>query len=719
MKRPLLTVGLCWLFATGVLVLLGPPALLWLPAPAFCLLAAALWLNHKVKPTLIAAALSVLAACGVFWLHTTLFIAPLQRLAGQSLPFRGTVTALRPAGRATAYDLYGRFEGEGLPTRAMTLQVLALGGEELEVGDQISGTFFLELPSSPRRMLAHGRAVQAKQGEIAPAHGRLPTGSVVWGALLRQRLLAALERSIPGQEGALVAGLLLSEQTEIAPDTAANLRRSGAAHILTVSGYHLSVAVGLVLMLSGPLKWGKGLTNLAAAACCLLLMTMVGFTPSITRSGIMTLLWLLGRQLGRRGDSLTSLAFAAVVMLAANPYVLFSVGFILSLSSVLSITLFAGPVQRFLTRRLIDKGAEPGRAAKFMLTAFSVSLGASVLVYPIQAALFGVLPAYGVVGNLLLAPLVPVVIIFGAVVAFLGLLGLWLPSAAAGWVAGQAAGLIASVSGFVSSLPGSWQPVTQGYQLFWLFGAAAVLIGLAALRPNYRVCLFTVTALVLPLLLGSFSWSVLSHGSVRLVSWDDNGSLAVLRGDTAVVLGVSAQKGDAGAQRLATALEELGAKKIHLMLDDSNTAPMARTAAQIQRLHPAVAVLPAHQWGAAAYLPEDVTLWPRENIQITALGGVELTPTDRGMTLIQIGDIRVLKLADGYDIITEERLLYPYSDTRHTAMANDTMGQNRLLGNLDVIISPQGDFELLNPNIRVWHDLAGRKTIQLRITDEM
>ena len=74
-----------------------------------------------------------------------------------------------------------------------------------------------------------------------------------------------------------------------------------------------------------------------SAACSmgfvLFFMGLAGFSPSVTRAGIMMLLYLGGFLLRREPDSLNSLGLAALVILFANPFAAADLGMLLSFSA--------------------------------------------------------------------------------------------------------------------------------------------------------------------------------------------------------------------------------------------------------------------------------------------------------------------------------------------------------------------------------------------------
>jgi competence protein ComEC len=119
-----------------------------------------------------------------------------------------------------------------------------------------------------------------------------------------------------------------------------------------------------------------------------------------------SLAWLAARP----RDRWYFLLLGAVVLLAWNPATLFDAGFQLSFAAVASIFLLARPLER----RLAGYPLPPP-----LRGIVAVSLSCSLATAPILLLDFGMLPVYGVLGNALIEPAVPLVLVLALVCALL------------------------------------------------------------------------------------------------------------------------------------------------------------------------------------------------------------------------------------------------------------------------------------------------------------
>jgi len=211
--------------------------------------------------------------------------------------------------------------------------------------------------------------------------------------------------------GEVLQGVVTGDTTGIDEDWLEAFRRSGTAHMLSVSGLHVAslamIMMGLARLMRTPRWFGFVLAALAA----LFMIPFVGPSAPIIRAAVMIVVALLGRWLGRGRDQWQILALAAVVILAVNPYALFDVGFQLSFSALAGLMALCPPLQRVF-----------GRLPAAIGSSLSVSLAAALGTAPVALFQFGRTSLVSPLANLLVVPTLPVVTCVGMASAFAGLL---------------------------------------------------------------------------------------------------------------------------------------------------------------------------------------------------------------------------------------------------------------------------------------------------------
>ncbi len=170
-------------------------------------------------------------------------------------------------------------------------------------------------------------------------------------------------------------------------------RRSGTAHMLSVSGLHVASLAAIVIALAGCARLSRRAGFVLAAAAALLMVPFVGSSPPIVRSAAMIVVVLAGRLVGRRRDQWQGLAFAALVVLLLNPFAIFDVGFQLSFCAFAGMLALVGPIERLL-HSLPDS----------VRANLAVSLAATLGTAPVSLLVFGRTSLISPLANLLVVP---------------------------------------------------------------------------------------------------------------------------------------------------------------------------------------------------------------------------------------------------------------------------------------------------------------------------
>ncbi len=197
----------------------------------------------------------------------------------------------------------------------------------------------------------------------------------------------------------MLAGFLLGDTRAIPDDVTAAYRSSGLSHLLAVSGAN----VAFVLALAGPFlrRLRLGPRTALALAIVLVFAAMTRFEPSVLRASMLATIALSSSLLGRPVSAARALGVAVVVLLLIDPFLCFSLGFLLSVGASAGIVCFAQRIRRRL----------PGPAP--IADALAVSLAAQVGVTPVLLCAFGSVPLVTPLANLLAVPVAEAIGIYG------------------------------------------------------------------------------------------------------------------------------------------------------------------------------------------------------------------------------------------------------------------------------------------------------------------
>lgn len=196
----------------------------------------------------------------------------------------------------------------------------------------------------------------------------------------------------------LLQGIVMGDTAGIDDGWLEAFRRSGTAHMLSVSGLHVASLAAIMIGMAKLLRAPRFVGFFLAAAAAVLMIPFVGGSPSIVRAAVMIVIVLGGRWVGRGRDQWQIIALAASVILALNPYALYDVGFQLSFSAFAGMILLTAPMLkrlRFLPKTLGENVA--------------VSMAASLGTAPVSLVAFERMSLVSVFANLLVVPLLPVI----------------------------------------------------------------------------------------------------------------------------------------------------------------------------------------------------------------------------------------------------------------------------------------------------------------------
>lgn len=214
-------------------------------------------------------------------------------------------------------------------------------------------------------------------------------------------LLTILRKWIPGKkEQGVAEALLIGYREDLDKDLVQAYSNTGVVHIIAISGLHLGMIYGLLLVLLKPFRKYKAIHIILPVMLLLVLWGfsfLAGMAPSILRSVVMFSFIIIGESLGRRTQILNTLAASAFCLLIYNPYFLWDVGFQLSYTAVTSIVIFMQPIYRsiYLENPLLRN--------LWQLNA--VTLSAQILTLPVVLYYFHQFPNLFLFTNFIAVPL--------------------------------------------------------------------------------------------------------------------------------------------------------------------------------------------------------------------------------------------------------------------------------------------------------------------------
>lgn len=323
--------------------------------------------------------------------------------------------------------------------------------------------------------------------ESIPTEGMAARAHAAWrralGALRERAWRATGLRDDRDPGDAMVAALVLGNRGPAFREHAETFARTGTAHLIAVSGFHLTLLAGLALLVvraTGERGWVE---PALVAGLVLGYLLIVPAQPPIVRAGAMVIVLLAADALGRRYDRIALLAWIGLGVLIWRPLDVGALGYQLSFG-ITALLLWMGELQRAAATPEVIAGPRGpiGAVLLWGRRLIWASVACWLVSSPAIAVQTGVFSPIAPIASLAALPTVLMALELGYLTAAVGaVLGPveWL----AGWCAWAGLATI-WIAGRLESLPGAWWTVGR---LSWAWGAAATLWALwFVARPRWR-----------------------------------------------------------------------------------------------------------------------------------------------------------------------------------------------------------------------------------------
>ena len=312
---------------------------------------------------------------------------------------------VNPEGTQATVTVYGKIR--------INVQQQAKQSKLAAYGDKVTITGkLLELHGYNNPGQIDMTAALKRQGITARMNGQAQTLQVLtaykgysWQVVLadwRDRMITGLQQVMPVNDAAILTAVLFGGYQGINKDVISDFAATGLIHILSVSGAHIALVVGLITWLGKRLRWGSLFTITIAAVVVILYAGMSGLTPPVIRSALMGLISLLAVVLGRDTYAPAALAITALAMLVYQPLLVFDISFQLSFGATAGLVFLYQQTLAYLSR-----------FPSWLAGPLAVTLSAQLGVLPVIAWYFNTFSLISFVANIIVLPVIELVILLG------------------------------------------------------------------------------------------------------------------------------------------------------------------------------------------------------------------------------------------------------------------------------------------------------------------
>lgn len=494
--------------------------------------------------------------------------------------------AVADGARAVVEGYFLRSSAEGASTLRVVSGVGSRCREPTRVYSRTGAPLEGELVAVEGRWLTTRRGNGATAVYLsASSVRRVQGGEVPWrhrvAAAVRKRASEALEGRLGAQAG-VAAALVLAEREGIPQDLWSAFARSGSAHLLSISGFHVGVVatlLGSVLSAAGRPPRSRALGTAAGVWAYVLL---IGAPTSATRAAWMTTAFVVGRLRRTPAQALGGLGLSMLMIALLRPAAASGAGFQLTVTGTAGILVLSKWIMSVWP-------AHRGRG--WIAPPIAAGIGASVFTAPVLAYHFGQVPLLSLPSSILLTPLVAAAVPGVILTILMDVLNV--PGAA---VAGAGSeGLlyaVVTVASALGELPGTtWTATPQEAALLTIGGLLPLALRRAPWRerPWVRSAAVALSAWAV-LWLGQAALSLGGRGRVEIVAIDvGQGDAIAVRtpaGRWALVdAGPRFGGADAGLSRVVPYLRARGARRLEVVVlshpDEDHAGGLASVLANV------------------------------------------------------------------------------------------------------------------------------------------
>lgn len=312
----------------------------------------------------------------------------------------------------------------------------------------------------------------------------------------REYIFDRITEILPGDEGAFIGAMLCGDTDYLSESRQTNLFRSGIGHIISVSGSHLMILAGLLLLVLNKMCINKWLRFGIIEVVIITYTVFTGMPVSVIRAGIMFTLLMLGSVMKRRADCLTSIALAGMLLTITDPFAIRDPSLLLSLAGTFGVTVFAPYVIRSFDFMGKTKGIS---------NALITMICASIVTFPFVIMSFDEVSIISPIANLILVPLCSLALICAIMIALTG--GVSIIANPLLLIAGLLVKLMFFISDLLVKIPYSYLPMGKNIIVILIFSA---IVGIAFISLRYKTSKALLSSVLVSIVAIIISVSILN-----------------------------------------------------------------------------------------------------------------------------------------------------------------------------------------------------------------
>lgn len=378
-------------------------------------------------------------------------------------------------------------------------------------------------------------------------------------------------------QAAMVSAIVLGDKHSLTDEQRQNFSNAGVSHVMSVSGFHVSVISQIFVLLFTLILRRKRAASLCAVVFILAFMAVTGFPVSVVRAGIMQIIYLLGIVAFKEADALNSLGFATLFICVLNPYAGGDFGFLLSFSATLGIILLSDRITLLITERIFTTKPKKCRLReklkkpiKAVVSLVSVTVSSTVFSLPVLLMVFRQFPLYSILSNMLISLPTSIMLVLSVfAVIFNYTVVLSFLSKAMMYLCGLLADYISYCVELISNLPFSVINTSYAFVPVWLVVTVLMFLSCLLLKNRRRTVFASTLISLLSLFLMMFVYSATSADTSMYIADCKNGINFSVKTESGLCV---VSYGGSKAYDMFTYLDTMTDKSIDLLISGGSSA---------------------------------------------------------------------------------------------------------------------------------------------------
>ncbi|HNU96653.1 MAG TPA: ComEC/Rec2 family competence protein [Candidatus Portnoybacteria bacterium] len=306
-------------------------------------------------------------------------------------------------------------------------------------------------------------------------------GNKIFSAILKfkNKIIDKIETIMPFPEASILEGIILGNKQIFSEEIKNNLSITGTSHIAAISGMNIVIISNIVMIFLIGLGFWRKQAFWITVMLIIAFIFMVGAPASAVRAGIMGIILLYAKKIGRLGNITRIMVFAGAIMLIFNPLLLrYDIGFQLSFLAVLGL-IYIKPI----FDRILEKILKKEQINNF-LQIITTTISAQIAVLGVLIYNFGRISFISPIVNVLIVPFITLLTIIGIIFIGGAMISIWIGKILL-WPAYLGTTYVLRIIDWFAKIPWASKQISNVHWL-WAIGYYILLVGIIGLYSRYQ-----------------------------------------------------------------------------------------------------------------------------------------------------------------------------------------------------------------------------------------